>query len=641
MRTSAFLIVLLVILAAIGGAAWFGFSTYRDIVEIEKTGLRPPTAVAREEGGATGEATVSARPRGDSLDAAVAAEEKGRWKEALGLYRAAKEKAGASVAEHVEALEEVLRGEESEKKGNAGDALLSYRKAIPVLGKDSPVQARIKRLEQAVRYKHMMDLGLAAEEEGRWQEAADAFHEAKVIAPQADIPTVEVLKKIQQNRARAAELEKALDGYYWLIEACRALKDPYALVAALDYYSEQEVFRGLSGEMERLRAGALREIGVKGADAAGKSPETKRARVKVQLKNGTSLEGTLVAEDDRAVVVSELRKETIQNRFVLRADIEAIQKEVPTGEASHDEKAQVLLAEVAKACADQPSVALGKLGRLLHEYGDAAILKDPARQRQVIVKVSLKTSREYGDSVSKLLAANVKFLENVCAVCLGAGRPVCPDCGGTGSVLLTCSHCRGKGMALCGACGGIGKLISGDGAGPVDAKALEAQYAATATCKVCKGKGVRVCGQCQGEGSYRTVCLRCKNGHLPTCPACHGAGKRPHGKFRPSDQVGGGDAAALGVGKPDHRPLPQPSGHAVEADVAPKVVLRNMSGVTVTVTYTGPTPQGVTLAPGESRTLSLVEGEYEVTAKARGETPHYGRHVYRNSFEYQVPLPKP
>lgn len=507
-------LLFLALLAAAVGVVYYARVTYTDIVETE-TRLREETA---PDG--------SAAPRSPAvrttklLDAARRADVLGNWDEADRLYRKANAiQKSDLVTEKLQAIERVRLAQESEKNGDLRKALSLYRQARPALVNTSVLPKRIKHLREHVRHDEFVERGEAAEKEGRWQEAAEAYHEARQAAAQAELPVADLLKKIQRNRARADELEKALDGYHWLFQACTALQDPYATVAASDHYLGRELFLSMFPDLGSRRREAVQSI----LQQQGLFPQLALTEdttwVVVRLKNGATVRGTLVSQDDRGLTFLERDCDEYRKRLIGKPSIETLERRARPAAEANNERAEMLLAKAAKTCVERPVGALGVIGRLLYEFPDAAIMQDKRKQRTIILHASLQASRKRGSSIEELLASNVAFYGKICLICGGTGRAVCPVCKGTGEVVVQCDHCRGTGRAYCGTCGGGGERFGGG------------------KCRDCRGTGTRPCPKCKGDCGFRTVCTKCRKGYLPTCPGCRGTGERPTGKFRPEDAI--------------------------------------------------------------------------------------------------------
>lgn len=504
-----FILLLLVVVAALG---YYGYTTYNEIVQIEET------QDAHTDNPSGESAAAPPRKVADPISDAMKAETKGDWQKAAELYKAAEEAASTDLPRKKrEAIERVLLGEQSEAKGNLALAIASYKEAVPLLSNPSLISARIERLEQHVHFNELCEKGTAAEKEGKWAEAARLFHEAREIAPQADVSSAAIIQKVQENRARAEQLERALDGYYWLFHACSAIDDPYATMAACHYYAGLELFRSFLPELERRRADAVQSVLPRRKEFPRLSATEDQTFVTVQLKTGGAIEGGLISEDDVGIVLSELRDGKYRQRLVAKAATEKVERRNRSAEDVNNEQAEALLGQAARVCVERRREALGVIGRLLHEFPDASILDDVHQQRRVIVTASLQVSQKHGDSLPKLLASNVEFLEKVCIVCGGTGRAICPACKGVGEVFVKCPDCRGAGETFCGQCAGVGKVRGGG------------------RCPSCRGTGVRRCGKCMGDGGFHTVCTKCSKGYLPTCSACRGTGARPKGKIQPDD----------------------------------------------------------------------------------------------------------
>ncbi|NOZ19961.1 MAG: hypothetical protein GXP25_02620 [Planctomycetes bacterium] len=524
MRLST-LISWILLLAVLAGVGYWGFTYYTDRRAVETEidemeSLAPDKPIKR-----------SRQAPGYKLDEAIAAEKKGKWDEAEKWYRdLAKIDESDMVKSKLTALANIRLARQAEKKGENQEALFFYRKARPALIDPSILNKPIERLEAALEYYALYEKGVAAEKTGQWEETAKLLQKAREIAPRAGISTAEILRKIRTNRARADKLRKERNGYYWLFTAFAALDDPYATIAVCDYYSSNDLFLSLRADIEARRADAVKSIGERRAEFPRLSVADDETLVRVHLKDGKAIEGALVSEDKMGLVVRDAIGDRHRNRLIARAALERLEKlDRAAAQEINNKAAEQLLKSIAKKCEERPTEVLGLLGRLFHEFPTAPILKDPRKQRTLILTTSLKAAHEFGDSIPKLLASSTKFFQKVCPVCGGTGHALCPACKGTGKVYEKCGHCKGTGVSYCGTCGGSGLM-------PTEfAQSDEHDPASGKRCPTCRGTGTRACARCNGKGGYWTVCTQCRQGRRATCPACRGTGQRPRGKFGPED----------------------------------------------------------------------------------------------------------
>ncbi|MEW6359452.1 MAG: hypothetical protein AB1696_24155 [Planctomycetota bacterium] len=510
------------LIAALAGLGYVGFIYYMSSLTTDtesKTESRgPATALSKSK--------PAKRASLDTLDKAIAAEKKKNWDEAEKLYKAVAETRESDLAKSkLAALADIRLAGEAERQGKTQDALLLYKKAQPILADPSILQDRIERLEWTLKYQTLYEQGVAAEKAGRWEEAATLLQNAREIAPRAGIVTTDIMKSIRANRARANELAKEIDGYTWLFAAFEALDDPYASIAACEYYGSKDLFLGLRAEIGARRAKAVESILKRPEQFPRRSVAEDENGVRAHLKDGKVVEGVLISEDKMGLVVRELSSEKPRNRLIARTVLDKLESGDPSvAREINDKLAEQMLQLVARKCEERPAEALALLGRLFHEFPAAPLLKDAPKQRTLILTTSLKAAREHGDSIPKLLASNIEFFQKICPVCGGTGRPPCPVCKGTGTADTVCDHCKGKGVAYCGACGGADRI-----------RRDELDSGPGKTCSTCNGIGAQTCGQCRGDGSLHIVCTKCRQGRRPTCPACRGAGQKPAGRCTPED----------------------------------------------------------------------------------------------------------
>lgn len=106
----------------------------------------------------------------------------------------------------------------------------------------------------------------------------------------------------------------------------------------------------------------------------------------------------------------------------------------------------------------------------------------------------------------------------------------------------------------------------------------------------------------------------------------------------PDEGSAGGDAASeiARIRNGGHSAIPSPERSAGSGAVAPEVVIENSTSHTITVYFSGKASRTVSIAPGDSATVRLPSGHYEMAAEAPHTAilPFYGIHN-QDDAQYQ------
>ncbi|MCI0650718.1 MAG: hypothetical protein L0Z55_02420 [Planctomycetes bacterium] len=235
-------------------------------------------------------------------------------------------------------------------------------------------------------------------------------------------------------------------------------------------------------------------------------------------KDGSKIEGTIVAEEEKRVQLSVRVGNSEGRIWIDRAAIDRIERgELPGAEYER------------RLAALDPADVAGH--RALLEWADLQNLLDAVRDlRERLPEVERRSRVKNNPALW-------------CRMCEARGQRPCPECRGTGEKLIPCVRCDAKGAVRCKACGnrregGALKCRKCSGAGEVEqfdpAKATKKKVkcpdcggSGTHTCPECGGKKEQSCPACTGKGGSGEPCGRCGGKPIETCPTCTGSGLQP------------------------------------------------------------------------------------------------------------------